>query len=481
VTPRAAKRAFLISIQGAFALVAGGMLALGWSAEWRLEDALWAGTVFFTTHAAWAFWSWWRLSGRLVDGYSAFLLSFVLFSGGQMILHALGLLPGDLLDGRFGPATIQRTVLLVNAAAVALHLGAVLRQLSPVRPCPPEARPTYNVSRLRRIALAFVAVSLPGTLFRIYTRLTTVAASGYLGLYGDDDATGLSNWDGFSAGFFTPGVLIALATAPRSKTNVRVTWLLALVKVASSLLLGFRSSAALSLVPMLLLHHRLVKPFSRRAIVGFAAAAIIVVPFVREVRQLSLADRLEHVRSGGAVAANPMVATLQEMGGSMRTVAHTIELVPAARGYDYGRGYLVAATTAVPNLFWDLHPAIASGTYAQWVTTEAEGVAAASGGRGLGFSMIAEAFINFGAAGAPLFCLVVGFLMAVLASRAASAMDPSAAFEAVVLSMMLFYPRGESNVPARVLIWCCLIPYLLVRRRPKRALAGIYGLNTRTE
>ena len=72
------------------------LLALAVAWQGTGDDAAWlrGGSVAFAALAAWSWWSWRLATGRLFDAYSVFLLALLLFSGGQPILYALGLLHG---------------------------------------------------------------------------------------------------------------------------------------------------------------------------------------------------------------------------------------------------------------------------------------------------------------------------------------------------------------------------------------------------
>src|SRR5665811_539382 len=77
---------------------------------------------------------------------------------------------------------------------------------------------------------------------------------------------------------------------------------------------------------------------------------------------------------------NPMIETISEMGGSMKTVAYTLELVPSLRDYDNGLGYIYGLSTEIPNFLGSVHPAIARGTASDWLVSTVAPWNAAQGG-----------------------------------------------------------------------------------------------------
>ena len=442
--------------------VAGSCLLL-LGARWNsiAGQHVWATSVIFSIVAVWSFFSWRLVTGKVLDTFSMFLLAFVLFSGGQLLLYAIGALPDGPLSDTISSGTVEKTGLIVSSSLAMLHLGALLavaRRAS--RQAPTDE---CDLDKLRRIGVAFVAVSLPAMLAGTYQTLTMVVSSGYFSLYGQQMKVGAENIGGFLTVFLTPGLLILLGTRPRSGWNVRFVWAITVLQAVSLLFIGRRAYAAMTVVPVLMLHDHLVRRVNKLLLAGLAATTLFLVfPIVRAVRLLNAADRAAAVTSGVDLQ-DPLTDTISEMGGSMVTVAHTIELVPATRPYDHGIGLLRAATSIIPNLFWDRHPAAAN-TYADWLIETVDPSIAAVGG-GLGFSMVAEGFINFGPLGAPLFCGVVGFLIAALLGGFGSEGRAGAIiFGTIVLSAILSYPRDESSSFVRAIVWCALVPYLLTKR-----------------
>jgi hypothetical protein len=138
-----------------------------------------------------------------------------------------------------------------------------------------------------------------------------------------------------------------------------------------------------------------------------------------------------------------------------------MKLVPSVRPYAYGFGYVISATTAFPNLFWDVHPATAFGAAADWLVREVAPVIADAGG-GLGYSVIAESYLNFSWAG-----VLVMFLLGLALGRFTSWVEREnnvarVAVEAVLISFLTALGRGETSSFVRPILWLCVAPYLYV-------------------
>ena len=170
--------------------------------------------------------------------------------------------------------------------------------------------------------------------------------------------------------------------------------------------------------------------------------------------------------AGGTAPYAPKPAPLPTpWTGSVSTVAYTVELVPRYRPYDDGVGYAYALLTVVPSLFWDRHPSVARGVPSAWLIETIDPYTAAQGGS-IGYSFVADAFLNFGALGVPLFSLLLGWGM-VRFWRWADGRVGRLAVVATFVPHLLFSARAEIDVLPRPLVWYGFVPYalyLLIRR-----------------
>jgi hypothetical protein len=180
------------------------------------------------------------------------------------------------------------------------------------------------------------------------------------------------------------------------------------------------------------------------------------VPTIATVRQLPRnAVDLASIRDA-AIAASPLAA-LTEMGATFRPLVETMRLVPDADPYRLGRTYLAAATRVLPNLGltradddWrdadELSPDL-------WITyTVAPWTFAAYGG--LGYSAIAEPYLNFGALGIAAYFLALGIALGRLEVRLAQAPSRrTIALAAVVFMSFLLTVRNDVQNFVRPALW----------------------------
>ena len=189
----------------------------------------------------------------------------------------------------------------------------------------------------------------------------------------------------------------------------------------------------------------------------------LVFPLVGATRNIALAERgdINSALDLSTSEQGRLVSAIAEFGGTIKTTMYTIDLVPSYRAFDYGLQYAYALVTVVPNIFGGVHPAVARGTPSSWLIWTIDPATAAAGG-GIGFSFIAEAYLNFGYWGTPIILFLLGFLYVRFILWAVRSHDPGRIVVlASFLSFFLVYPRGDSTALIRPLIWYSLLVYVL--------------------
>jgi len=482
----------LLHGSGCLLLVAIGLVV--WDGGLREEEAeglTYPACVALVGVFAWGLWSWRHVTGRLIDPYTMFLTAAFLFNGGHALLEVLWLSPRGIMDERFSHETTLSALYLVALSLMSLHGGGLASAL--VRRGKRAAlvpQPESFYSETRTAGWILVGVSIWPAALVLWKSATIAIQGGYFELYRQDVRTGLDSGPHILAAFLVPGALFLLAgSRSRDRFALLVSGLIILVYSAVPISLGLRSSGSMALLAYLWLWHAKGKRLPTWSTgLGIALLVFVVFPFIAATRDLSFDDRMS--TAGGIenydFMDNPPVSIIREMGSSMSTVAHTLELVPAVRDFDYGVGYLYALLTVVPSLGGGLHPTIARGLPSVWLTWTVEPHTAARGG-GLGFSFIAESYLNVGWLGTPIVMATIGYLYATLIlwateSRTVQVLALTAAF----LSFFLFFVRQEAASQVRALLWYSLAPYCCVlmlhrfrsrataatRARPRGSLAG---------
>jgi oligosaccharide repeat unit polymerase len=416
--------------------------------------------IFFT---AWLLWSWRRLTGTCIDPYTLFLIAAVAFNDGQFILEALHLNEFGILDERFPEATIFKSLYLTASGLAALHLGAMIAWLRWGRLEHQRARSASTLLSIRMVGWCLIGVSIVPAILVINRDVGRVVASGYSTLYNLTPVVGYDRTEDELARFLIPGVLFLIAGARRDSLATRVSVSLMAVSSLKGLFLGGRAGALTGAVGYIWLFHRFIRRIPRVAMIVSVTLIVVILPTIGAIRDTTGEQRTSVVLFFNTLIsqANPVVSVIHEMGNSVRAIASTIQLVPDIRPFELGDTYLWATTTVFPNLFWAVHPGAVHTHLAQWLVQTVEPTTAAKGG-GLGFSFIAEAYLNFGWLGTPLVLLVIGYLWGGLVVRVRASNDPlKMAMVAAMLAPILNFSRGEFSDCIRGLAWYGILPVAL--------------------
>lgn len=433
-------------------------------------------SVFVVLQFIWSLWSWRVITGAWFDPYTIFLIAAFLFNAGKAFLEVFhlnkygiqSLLSNDgHLIFSFSTGTIASALLLVSLGLGAVHLGALWAAARMRKHRMHESLPIVKSAQSSRLVGWFLLIiSFVPTVLTIVERFRIVMHSGYFGLFQRQPVTDFENLHQVLAFFIVPGIFFLLAGSKGKPRLLVPCTLLMSVYVLRQAFAGTRLWWAMPLVAYVWLWHCQIDPIPKAFLwLGGASFVFVLFPTIMAVCNLPGSERLTldaHIRGLFSIES-PAIATLQEMGGTLLTVAHTLELIPAARGFDLGLGYLYAMLTVFPNLFWEIHPTVARGLFSNWLVATVAPAAYYAGG-GYGFSFIAEAYANFGWIGTPAVLGLVGFLFAKLALWGKTSNAPErAATIASFLAFFLIYARGESALVIRPLIWYAFLPYVMVK------------------
>jgi len=452
-------KAILIAHMIVTCLVAGaGLLAP--VVQLDLANLVYPASTLVVASFAWILWSWFALRRTLFEPYALFMIAAFLFNGAQALLELLGMNPSGILQGKVSEEILTQSLYLVAISALCLHAGALVafsRKSAPKRESDDPAR-----QRATRLAgWILLAISFVPAIRLLKGSFDLVLDYGYLGLYKQQAAVPVV-W-ALSA-LLVPAIIFLLAG---SKSN-RPTQVFCLATVGvyagANLFLGARGAAVMSCVAVAWVFESTIRRIPRSLILVLTIAALIVFSLVRETRdmggryRMSLQSQVQTLYN----LDNPVSSAIAEMGHTLVTVTHTVTLVPDVRPFDLGVSYLYAIVSVMPNLGWEVHPTVAHGLLCDWLIGIVDPVIANSGG-GLGFSFIAEAYLNFGWYGGPLWLGVIGFFVATLFLAADGADPARQALVASFLSFFLVFARGESAIVARGLIWYAVAPFLLAK------------------
>lgn len=357
--------------------------------------------------------SWARLTGSILVPYVVFLVAAYIFTYGQSMLYVFDrVTPERDLSDMFLVSSIMPAQYLTLIFLNCFNIGAMLS-------CRPGTR--HNVQRLesdnvntsnqirgiRAIGLLFLGISVIPYIVERVSTFVLVSNFGYAGIYMQEARVGIFNIINILSQYYVPGVLCLICVA-RTKRQRNVCLALLVIEALFWLFIGGRSNGVIIAAIILMYYHICVRPIKIRQalLVGVAAFFFIsALGVISEIRSDPDADFAEAL-SNGFSDNNAFFSAISEMGSSMYPMIATMEVVPEAYDFKYGSSYLYALSSIVPNFgFWDLHPAMKYGNMNDWLQR------VMNLSYGPGFSIVAEAYVNFGRFGF-MMMLLLGYMFA---------------------------------------------------------------------
>lgn len=420
----------------------------------------------------WSVFSWYLMTGSVFNPYTLFLTATFLFNGSAALLFLFGKDFSETLGSNFSAETLSKTLYLVAFSMAAFHYGGILGQFSRKDGLILSDRNIdYEIdlqeTSIRIVGLLMIGISIIPFYFFIKDNMVVVYKRGYFGLFEREAATGFGAWSNVLSGFILTGIYYLFLGGRKRNSYKYISATLLILYIILHLFIGSRSRALLPGIIFLWLWYRYVSKSRKKILIIVIIVLLImlflITPLIKIMRNVpgEMRNTISIYLEGLRKIREPIVTPLAELGGTLRTVAYTLDYVPHERKYDYGESYLYALLTVVPNFFWNIHPTIKRGTYADWLIEKVNPYTAAKGG-GYGFSYIAEAYGNFGWIGGLIVMLLIGYLIAKLNNKLENEINILfVGFYASFLHQLLFFTRGESALLVRAIIWYSVFPYTI--------------------
>jgi oligosaccharide repeat unit polymerase len=254
----------------------------------------------------------------------------------------------------------------------------------------------------------------------------------------------------FGLGLMIVFIGLCLGVAGASRRQVRVAFLGASLWVTILFYLGFRGPA---LIAGMIVYAAVVKKgisvsaWLPSSVVLIALVAVPVMRFSREqpLNQRSFSTSLNEFN---------ILDTPAEMGASIRPLVETVDLIGRAN-YRWGRTYVIGIKAIAPNLAFRWEAASAESVDdlppSHWIIAMVDPWTYKNYG-GMGFSAIAEPYMNFGVAGVVGYFLLLAFALVRLEQVSIRSSYALASW-ALVLGPLLWTTRNDSANFFRPAAW----------------------------
>lgn len=218
-----------------------------------------------------------------------------------------------------------------------------------------------------------------------------------------------------------PGAVVTLLVGARKLYQRWFAWGLAGVAFSLILLSGYRSQAMYPLLVAVVLFAKLGRRIPISLAVAGLAFLLIAIPIIGQVRQLTY-DSIDLKAIENSARESRVTDGLINLGGTLGVFRTALQVVPDKVPYQHGYTYWVAIKDALPNISESMRKSERQEALNNFVRGSAAIFDLPPGdwmtyiispekfrvGHGVGFSAIAEPYVNFGYIGVLIYFVLLG-------------------------------------------------------------------------
>jgi oligosaccharide repeat unit polymerase len=385
----------------------------------------------------------------LASGAMVYLILLGLFHLGLVVPWALGIYDISRAPS-FTPHGLSRSIALINYSVIAFDLGLVLALFVGKQPAnvlrqpsiDPENHEVYIAGCLLLAAgIVMFVVGLIGLDPLGYFRLTY---SETFRLRAESDPRL------FGSGITISFIGLSIAAAGASQKRFRLVAIMGAVWLISLMYWGFRGPGLIAAIVVYIIARKKRLHVPKWALLLALATALLILPVLRSGRESPLNKRFSQLSFKDLnIWDGPA-----EMGMSIRPLLETIDLIGPG-DFRWGKTYWIGMQGIVPNLAlrWessaspredDLPPN-------HWITAMVDPWSYKNYG-GIGFSAIAEPYMNFGVAGVLTYFVFLAYFLIWLEQLSVRNRYALAAW-ALILGPLLWTTRNDFSNFFRSAVW----------------------------
>lgn len=423
---------------------------------------------------------WKRLTGELLSPYTVFFVSLFVFCCGQSL--------GWIFDVKMGIRDLwYRTTYGTNhrillegmcysmIGITSFFFGSVIKtRLDRDQDYSNSYSSDDVIKAYRNIGKLMLILCIPSFLAITLQNVMAVASSGYLAYYSVASSRSvIMRIANILADYFQPCLMILLIGYKDNTSKRRLILAAMMIDVLSSLYVGARSGAFMTVLAVLVAYHYFVSRFTKKQVVGFGIAGYLVMAISNSIS-------LSRVYSGRSIAdtflglfsaTDVINEFIGELGWNISSICWTMNLVPSSEPFRYGMSYLVSLLTFIPSAFFpNGHPVVRWAQLGDWLQSSL-GLTS-----GPGYTMIAEAYINFG-----WFGFLALFVEGIIVTRCIADVPRErvndnlfgATFQIIVImTVMKSLVRASVSAAMRTIIFVIIPLYLILRFSIKKTRAS---------
>lgn len=370
---------------------------------------------------AFILYSWKRKTGKVFTFYTIFMLFYFLFNFGQCLMWAMGI----HMEREIGTTTlyilgqpttsdIVKVQLLTLICILTFHCGSMLRNEKKLKyqseyPIEFSLNAKIELKALFTASILLSLIVVPINFYIQIQSLLIARSHGYSALYYGEFANSGNTVLILISHMFFP-CLIGMLLGSNYRKNIKIiVYLLFGTYALIGVMTGDRGEWLYKLLILLWMSNTFYKRLTVKKVVSFSCFGILALYILDVIVSLrNVGITFENIVNSFSISGNPIIEAAFQMGLSMRPT-----MVLLNYGWDvypYGNTYLFSIIGSFSERIIYLLGFEYEGL-SSWFSQTYLGIS-----YGAGFSIVAEALLNFGPMIAPIFLLLLGYLFTVVTS-----------------------------------------------------------------
>lgn len=404
-------------------------------------------------------------SNSIVNLYTIFMILSFLFNYGQCLLWALGVEADREIGAvlyrtiRIDNTDIFRTQLYYVIAMMAIHSGYMCFCKHVGKASNRKHQDSINKTENKfvyEICLRFSWVIFPVTLVAQLLELRQALQYGYGSLYYGEYATS-SSMIAILSFMFLPCMIGILIGSNYKKSAQNYVYIVFAMYMVINLLKGDRGSWFYKLLILLWMHHRYCHNISKKNVFKLGIIGIVSLYLIKAIVTVrNTGISFEAVKDAlFSIESNPIFSFIAEMGKQFEV---DIIAINYNVHYPYGNTYLLSliamVSMTIPRLLGIQYLPLST-----WFSSSFLSIS-----WGAAFTMIAEAALNYGIYGAPLFLFILGAFSTKFLDIEKATLKQSAFEISIKISFASFFiysVRNQAHDFFKYCFWGCL-PLIVV-------------------
>ncbi|MFA2832068.1 O-antigen polysaccharide polymerase Wzy [Bacillus paranthracis] len=390
------------------------LFSLDFNGSKDYTDMIYVFSWLGVTLGIYVVYTWYKLTGSCFSLHTILMLFFFLFNYGQPLMWALGIhSPNEIGTttlytlGLPTSGDIVYTQALTLICILMFHCGAIFCYKPRKRLDIDNEKIIVSAKKISNAmyytCLIVCVIVIPITMFNSIYNLIFAQIHGYSAIYYSDDKINIVIFNLIDKMFFP--CLVGLLIGSNYQKKIRYfVYSVFSVYLMVNLLSGDRGSWVINLIILIWMSHTFYKRINFKKTVLYTAVAIIslhIVDAIVSVRNIGV--NLENISKSLIEGESVITSAIFEMGSSMKPAMVLIK-------YDwdiwpYTNSYLNAVLGIVSSKVFTIL-GIPFSAISDWFSQEYLGIS-----YGAGFSIVAEAVLNFGPLIAPIIMIIIGYII----------------------------------------------------------------------